>query len=75
MKESNKIYLANMRDRLQRIQHYDDPVKAFTDLLHAFAHYKKYRIGWAGSIRRQGWMSAYLAHEFAKYVGYPIDKN
>ena len=75
MKEQNRVYLADMLQRLQARMNYRDPQYAFGTLLLCFGHYKKHKIGWSGVIRRQGWMSHYIAREFAKYVGYPIDQN
>ena len=75
MKEKNKIPLSVLRDRLQARMHYDHPDKVFQDLLICFGHYEKHKTGWAGYIRRQGYLSVYLAHKFALYVGYPIDKS
>jgi hypothetical protein len=54
---------------------YTDPQNAFHTLLLCFGRFKKHKTGWAGYFVRQGWMTPYIAHEFAKYVGYPIDKN
>lgn len=75
MKEEYRVYLSDMQQRLQARMHYDDPQYAFHTLLLCFAKYKKHKTGWAGYILRQGWVSTYIAREFAKYVGYPIDKN
>jgi len=75
MKEKNRVYLSDMRKRLQARMNYDDPQNAFHTLLLGFAKFKQHKTGWAGNIMRQGWTTPYIAHEFAKYVGYPIDKN
>ena len=75
MNEENRVYLADMQQRLQARMNYKDPKSAFNTMLLCFGHYKKHKTGWAGQIRRQGWMSPYVAREFAKYVGYPIDQN
>ena len=75
MREENKVFLCDMQQRLQARMHYDNPQNAFHTLLICFGHFKKHKTGWAGCIVRQGWMSLYIAREFAKYVGYPIDKN
>ena len=75
MKEENRVFLCDMQQRLQARMHYNDPQYAFYTLLLCFGHFKKHKTGWAGYIVRQGWMSPYLAREFANYVGYPIDKN
>ena len=75
MTEENKIYLSDMQQRLQARMNYASPRESFHTLLLCFGHFKKHKTGWAGQIMRQGWMSSYIAHEFAKYVGYPIDKN
>ena len=75
MKEENRIYLADMQQRLQARMHYDHPHDAFHTLLLCFGKYRKHKSGWAGSLLRQGWTTPYIAREFAKYVGYPIDKN
>ena len=75
MNVKNRIYLSDMLQRLQARMNYKDPQYAFHTLLICFGHFKKHKTGWAGNIMRQGWMSPYMAHEFAKYVGYPIDQN
>ena len=73
MKEENRVYLDDMMARLQAQMNYKDPQSAFDTLLICFGKHKKHKTGWAGALRRKGWVSPYLAHEFAKYVGYPID--
>ena len=75
MNVKNRIYLSDMLQRLQARMNYKDPQYAFHTLLICFGHFKKHKTGWAGNIMRQGWMSPYMAREFAKYVGYPIDQN
>ena len=75
MNVKNKIYLSDMLQRLQARMNYKDPQYAFHTLLLCFGHFKKHKTGWAGYLMRQGWMSPYMAREFAKYVGYPIDQN
>ena len=75
MKSENRIYLSDMLQRLQTRMNYKDPQYAFNVLLICFGHFKKHKIGWASHIRRQGWTTPYIAREFAKYVGYPIDQN
>ncbi len=75
MNVKNKIYLSDMLQRLQARMNYKDPQYAFHTLLICFGHFKKHKTGWAGYLMRQGWMSPYMAREFAKYVGYPIDQN
>ena len=75
MNEENRVYLIDMQRNLQARMNYDHPSSAFRILLLCFAKYKRHKTGWAGSIFRQGWMSPVKAHEFALYVGYPIDQN
>ena len=75
MKSENRIYLSDMLQRLQARMNYKDPQYAFHTLLICFGHFKKHKTGWAGNIMRQGSMSPYMARDFAKYVGYPIDQN
>ena len=75
MKEENKVYLSDMQKRLQDRMNYDNPGYAFHTLLICFGHFKKHKTGWAGRIMSQGWTTPYIAHEFAKYVGYPIDRD
>ena len=75
MKEENRIYLSDMQQRLQARMNYKDPQSAFRTLLLCFGKYKRHKTGWAGHIIRQGWTTPYIAREFAKYVGYPIDRN
>ena len=75
MREESKVFLSDMLRNLQKRMNYDNPQSAFEVLLIGFGHYKKHKTGWAGYIRRQGWMSPYMAREFANYIGYPIDKN
>ena len=72
MKKTSKIELSDMQDRLQAIMNYDDPKSAFKALLVCFEKAKKYP-GWVRNVRKRG-LSMRVAHEFAEYVGYPIDK-
>ena len=72
MKKECIIKLTDMQDRLQAIKHYDDAQFAFKALLVCFEKAKKYP-GWVRNARRRG-LSPKVAHEFAEYVGYPIDK-
>ena len=68
------VRLADMRDRLQAIQHYDDPDEAFEILLYSFTKFKGLPASWKFQIKKQGHMSAYFAMLFAEYCGYPIHK-
>lgn len=73
MKEEIRITISEMQDRLQSRMHYADPESAMKTLLICFEKAKKYR-GWTRDARRRGVIPR-VAHEFAQYVGYPIDKN
>ena len=75
MREENRVLLADMLKRLQARMNYKKPKDAFNTLLICFGKKKRHKTGWAGVIKRKGWMSPYIAHEFANYVGYPIDQN
>lgn len=75
MNEDKKVLLSTMRDRLQQRMNYTHPVSAFTALLCGYARKKKYFSGWAGRMLHRGWLSQREAHDFAEYVGYPIDKS
>ena len=75
MRTENKVFLADMLKRLQARMNYEKPKDAFNTLLICFGKKKRHKTGWAGQIKRKGWMSPYIAHEFANYVGYPIDQN
>ena len=70
---SYKIELTDMMNRLQKRMNYDRPQAAFKALLYGFEKAKKYP-GWVRNARRRG-LTPSVAHEFAEYVGYPIDKS
>ena len=72
-KDKNKIKLSVLQERLQARMNYDEPRSAFKALLVGFEKAKKYP-GWVRNVRRRG-LSMRVAHEFAEYVGYPIDKS
>lgn len=74
MKEEKKIPLDSLRDNLQARMHYKNPDYALKVLLICFARKRKYFSGWAGSVKKKGWMSPYVARQFAEYCGYPIDR-
>ena len=73
MKEERRVYLSDMKSRLQARMQYDHVESAFECLLFGFAHSAHYAPGWVGRQRRKGWMTPAVAHKFANYVGYPID--
>ena len=73
MNEQNKIPLRDLRNNLQLLMNYRNPDLAFQVLLIGFAHTKRHTTGWVGRLKRKGWMAPSMAHEFAQYVGYPID--
>ena len=56
MKEENKISIDSMRKKLQAVEHYDKPEKAFNDLLFGFAKARTIlRNGRAECARKAGW--------------------
>ena len=69
------VMLADMKTRLQARMNYDDPDSAFDSLLFGFGKFMKFSISWKYNILQNGYMSMALAHQFANYVGYPIDQN
>lgn len=73
MKKVKKIPLSALCDRLQALMHYEQPASAFDALLYGFER-KIRSIGWARNVRHKGYLSARVAHDFAQYCGYPIDK-
>ena len=75
MKESKRVQIEDMQNRLQASMNYKRPADAFKVLLDGYAHHKRRKSGWVGRFLRQGWMSPKIAAGFAEYCGYPIDKN
>lgn len=71
---SRSVRLADMRDRLQAIQQYDDPDEKFDWLLYAFMKYTHRATSWKNQVKKQGHMSQRFAKQFADYCGYPIHK-
>ena len=70
-----KVYLADMRKRLQAIMNYDQADKAFEALLFGWNKHRGASGACLDSLKRRGCMSTRLAKEFADYVGYPIDEE
>jgi len=68
MKQSNKIELGTLRDRLQAIEHYEDPDYAFGELLGAWRIYA-HKSWYTGA---KGWLSIDDAKAFSDYVGYDL---
>lgn len=69
------VRLTDMRDRLQAIQHYDNPDEAFDILLYSFAKHEELEKDWKCRVIRTGHMSYFFATKFAEYCGYPIHKR
>ena len=68
MKQSNKIELTTLRDRLQAIERYDDPDYAFGELLGAWRD-DAHKSWYTGA---KGWLSIDDAKSFSDYVGYNL---
>ena len=68
MKQSNKIELTTLRDRLQAIEHYDNPNYAFGELLGA-SRENAHKSWYTGA---KGWLSIDDAKAFSDYVGYDL---
>ena len=75
MNPKRRVALWVLRERLQAIQHYDDPNEAFDILLYGFYKHMHFPRHWRANVLRMGYMSTLVAHEFALYCGYPIDRN
>ncbi|MBR4564971.1 MAG: hypothetical protein IKO26_11020 [Paludibacteraceae bacterium] len=64
-----------LRDNLQRIEHYDNPDRAFETLLYGF-YKKRYGVCAANSAAqrtlKRGCLTVRMAKLFARYVGYDI---
>ena len=73
MRNEKRIKVAEMQRRLQARMNYKNPERAMNILLLGFQKARKY-IGWAMNARRNGMIPS-VAHEFAEYVGYPIDRD
>ncbi len=69
------VLIADMKQRLQSIMHYDNPDEAFNILLYGYGNYAHHAPSWRYGVIKAGYLSAYIAHDFAIYVGYPIDKK
>ena len=72
MKAENKISLDAMCKKLQAIEHYDDPEKAFNNLLFGYAKSRHYPPEWTSRARKKGWLEVNEALRFAKYC---LDKD
>lgn len=70
--KSRSVLLADMRDRLQAIQHYDNPEKAFDWLLYGYMKHTGRSTAWKCQVVKRGCMSYSFAKDFANYCGYPI---
>ena len=68
MKQTNNIELTLLRERLQAIEHYDDPDYAFGELLGAWREYA-HKSSYTGA---KGWLSIDDAKAFSDYVGYDL---
>ena len=63
----HKISLDAMCKKLQAIEHYDDPEKAFNNLLFGYAKSRHYPPEWTSRARKKGWLEVNEALRFAKY--------
>ena len=75
MNAENKIPLSAMQNRLQAIEHYDNPEQAFETLLYGWNRQRKATASALHQLKKQGFMTPYMAHQFAAYCGYPIDRE
>ena len=72
MKETNKIPLTTLRDRLQARMHYANPKDAFNVLLYGWAKKNRHGIQWLSAVKKRNWLSAYMVRDFENYCGYKI---
>lgn len=67
MKENYKINLHFLTCRLQSIEHYPDPKKAFEILLYGWAKNQHHGTQWLSQAKKRGWLSVSMARSFAQY--------
>ena len=72
MKKETRISLPVLRDRLQSRLHYDDPDFALEVLLYGWSKHRGHRTNWLSDVKRRGWISQTMAHDFAEYCGYEL---
>ncbi|MBO4249955.1 MAG: hypothetical protein J5884_01740 [Paludibacteraceae bacterium] len=68
MKSNNKIPLLLLQERLQAIEHYNDPARAFSELLGAWRVWT-HKSWYTGA---KGWLSIDDAKSFSDYAGYNL---
>ena len=68
MKSNNKIPLLLLQERLQAIEHYDNPAYAFSELLGAWRVWA-HKSWYTGA---KGWLSIDDAKSFSDYAGYNL---
>ena len=68
MKEIKKIPLSVLKDRLQAIEHYENPDYAFGELLAAWRNHA-HKSWYTGA---KGWLAVDDALSFSEYVGYKL---
>ncbi len=72
MNKENKVFLADMRDSLQKQLHYGNPQAAFNDLLYGWCRSEKRTNEFLYQLRKKGWMSRIMAKRFEAYCGYKM---
>ena len=71
MSKKKMVPLVVLKERLQDIEHYDNPESAFETLLFAFGKKMKLTFAWKDAVLRKGTMTLEKALLFAEYCGYP----
>ena len=75
MDKKNSVYISDMLNRLQAIEHYPNPKQAFDALLYGWRKRNGIKTETMHFWRKRDWMTRYYARSFAEYCGYPIDRK
>ena len=72
MNQNNRVFLSDMKARLQERMHYENPDAAFDALLYGWA--KKFHHGtqWLSMVKKRNWVFVTFAEQFEAYCGYKI---
>ena len=70
MKQHQKITLTRLKHALQERMNYDNPDLAFEVLIYGWCKNRKHRTNWLSDVKRRGWISLSMAHDFENYCGY-----